>query len=145
MVLLIHWATGPWFKVLQVHLSAGMPTHPSVNLKGESPHSLCHFTQACELPRHLSLLLTNTFELSHTECRQTMSTKPTAGRELEDWAVSFKTRAFLQKKKPPWSLDARGDEGGGGRGRRNGGLLCSSDSVKAPGGEIIYTTVGSGG
>lgn len=69
-----------------------MPTHSSVNLKGESSHSLCHFTQACVLPRHLSLQLTNTFELSlHMEGRQTTSTELTAGKELGDGAVSFKT------------------------------------------------------
>lgn len=82
-----------------MHLSADMPTHPSVNLKGESPHSLPHFTQVCALPHHLSLLLTNIFERSlHMEGRQTPSTESTAGRELDDEAASFKTRAFLQKK-----------------------------------------------
>ncbi len=76
-----------------------MPTHPSVNLRGESPHSLPHFTQVCVLPHHLSLLLTNTFERSlHVEGRQTPSTETTVGRELDDGAASFKTRAFLQKK-----------------------------------------------
>lgn len=82
-----------------MHLSANMQTHPSVNLKGKSPHSLCHFTQACALPYHLSLLLTNTFEHSlHTKGRQTLSTEPTVGRELDDGAGSIKTGAFFHKK-----------------------------------------------
>lgn len=77
-----------------------MPTQPSVNLKGESPHFLCHFTyRPVRFQCHLSVLLTNTSERSlHTEVRQTLSTEPIAGRELDDGAVSFKTRVFLQKK-----------------------------------------------
>lgn len=113
-------------------LSANMPTHPNVNMKRVSTHSLCHFTQACALPHHLSRLLTTTFErFLNMGGRQTPSTEPTAGREQDDGYASFKTRIFLQKK---GSFDARGDVGdvgGGGRGRRNSGLMCSSDSVKA--------------
>lgn len=74
-----------------------MPAQTGVNLKGDAPHSLCHFTWARVLPHHLSLLLTHTSELRLlTEGRQTPSAEP--NKELEDGAASFKTGAFLQKK-----------------------------------------------
>ncbi len=63
-------------------------------------------------------------------------------RELDDGAVSFKTRAFLQKKELLEALIQ--GAGGGSRGRRKSGLVCSSDCVRVQGGEIINSTVESG-
>lgn len=91
--------------------------------------------------RHLSLLLTNTSERSlHMEVRQTLSTEPIAGRELDDGAVSFKTRAFLQKKE---LFEVLIQEGMREEKQWVGVLL--HDSVKVQGEEIIHTIEVSGG
>lgn len=101
-----------------------------------SPHIFC--VLLCHLP-----LLTNTSELClHMEGRKIPSTEPTAGGELDEEAASFKTRAFPQKKE---LFEALIQEGMKEEEEELEGWYAACDSVKAQGGEIIYTIDVSGG